>query len=272
MYFSCIVVKFAIVAISKKTSNGRPQFQSMKPTFYFTELMGNVLLFQPVEIFVKFTNKLVCIKPLFYVLDRMRVFWMRLVWTATAISYLVVVTHHRKLMFINTNDAKYEDDPMWLAMLGVICVEYLMLGLLECVMKITNSEIVQQKIQSCHADLSKGWQILGNLAYHLCLFAYAARSFSLSLHFALLSVATNADNGASPNSFAGPTLVLQIYLAIIRGRFYGFFMREFLSTFLVEKDDPMFDKAKIEKNDDNRDINHVVVEKGQTKEDDKQLL
>ena len=183
----------------------------------------------------------------------MRVFWMRLIWTATAISYLIIVIYYRKCMFENTGDPKYEDKPAWVGMLGVICFEYLTLGMLECTMKITNSEMIREKIHRSTADLPIIWQRLCNLSYHVCVFAYAIRNFSMSLYFGLLSVGVSEDSSDYTNPFTGLTLVLQIYLTIIRGRFYGFFMHGFLSTFLVEEDDPIFDKARVKSDDVNND-------------------
>ena len=164
-------------------------------------------------------------------------------------------------MFESTSDPQYVDSPEWIVMLAVTCFEYFLLGVLECIMKITNCEVIQGKIRGSNVNLSLMWQKIGILTYNICLLAYAIRNFSLSLYFALLSVGVNDDSSTFPNKFTGLTLVIQIYLTIIRGRFYGFFMHGFLSTFLYEEDNPVFDKARIKKDHITNDVNNHDPEK-----------
>ena len=101
-------------------------------------------------------------------------------------------------------------------------------------------------------------------SYHTGMFAYVARNFSMSLYFGLLS-AFIVENNQEKSPFAGLTLVLQVYLAIIRGRFYGFFMHVFLSPFLLEEDDDTFKRVKKGAQNDGMVLEEIVTSDGAEK-------
>jgi len=173
----------------------------------------------------------------------MRIFWMRLVWTSTAICYTVIVVVYRSEMFRSTGKEKYYRSPEWVALISCICVEYFTLGIVECCVKIISGETLLLNLRKSSLRLPTSWRKLFMFSYHASLFAYVIRNFSMSLYFGLLSAFVAADDN-EVNPFSGLTIVLQIYLAIIRGRFYGFFMHVFMSPFFVEEDDDMFKKVK----------------------------
>ena len=180
---------------------------------------------------------------------------MRMIWTITAIVYCVVVYHYKIEMYkLYENQpekqAQYEVIPAWFVMLAFSCFEYLFLGLLECALKIISFDKVVNKIKKSSKKLPKCWGKVQVYSYYLCLFAYALRNFSLSLYFGLLSVFISYDDLIVKNRLSGITLILQIYLAMIRGRFYGMFMHAFMSNFVVEEDDDMFKEIKQEVDSD----------------------
>ena len=112
-------------------------------------------------------------------------------------------------------------------------------------------------------------------SYHAGMFAYVARNFSMSLYFGLLTAFVSQDDN-QVNAFSGLTLVLQVYLAIIRGRFYGFFMHVFLSPFLIEEDDDMFKSVKEERAEDEDNVERMakngVSEKTSLKKDAEHIV
>ena len=178
-----------------------------------------------------------------------------MIWTATAITYSVVVVYYQEKMFYLKSTASEDDvfkvDVVWIVALALSCLEYFLLGCLECFMKMLSTDLIFSKIEISSSRLPKTWEKLQMRTYYFCLFAYAVRNFSFSLYFGLLSVFINFDDFIAKNPYTGPTVVLQIYLAMVRGRFYGLFMHAFLSIFLAEDDDDTF--KKLQEDEDNDD-------------------
>ena len=184
---------------------------------------------------------------------------MRLIWTATAITYGATAYFYQKSMHdIKQGNLEFDVDEFWIILLVISCFEYLFLGCLECFVKMISFEKILSKIEKSSQHLPKCWAKLQVRTYYLALFAYAIRNFSLSLYFGLLSVIINFDEAIKDNPYTGVTLVLQIYLAMIRGRFYGLFMHAFLSIFMIEEDDETF--KKLQEDEDENDANEEIVE------------
>ena len=204
-----------------------------------------------------------CMMISFLLNFRMRIFWMRLVWTATAITYSVVVVYYKQAMYdLKSNSPERNQfvvDGLWIATLAIACFEYFFLGCLECFVKMMSFEKILKKIRKNANRLPKKWEKLQVYTYYLCLFAYAIRNFSFSLYFGLISVYVNFDDFISKNPYTGITVVLQIYLAMVRGRFYGLFMHALLSIFFVEDDDDTY--KQLQQDDDaSDDANGEVAE------------
>ncbi|XP_076808966.1 uncharacterized protein LOC143452034 isoform X1 [Clavelina lepadiformis] len=184
---------------------------------------------------------------------RMRVFWMRLIWIGTAVAYSLIVLANRTKKFNETYNPKYLNTQVFVAKLITTCTEYALLSMLQCTMKIMTFETVGEKITKAEQQISSFWKKTISLTFYITILAFALRNFSMSLYFGILCTVVSQDDAEQENGgglkLGAIIVVLQVYLAIIRGWFYGYFMKAFLSLFLVEEDDEIFLKIQ-NKNED----------------------
>lgn len=176
---------------------------------------------------------------------------MRMVWTLTAVGFMIIQVMQSKFTDVIIDEKSLQPHQKWF-LLGFTCLEFFVLGMLECIMKIINCQVILRKMRKSNHKLPRIWKKLSVFSYQASLFVYSARNFSMSLYFGFLCVFAQQENNDNQpmSSYTGVILVLQVYLAMIRGRFYGFFMHGFLSIYFVEDDHPMFSKIRSETEED----------------------
>ena len=167
---------------------------------------------------------------------------MRIIWATIAIVYAVLLIGQRQAKFEETREEKYDDGFLTKIGLVLTAVEYACLGVVESVMKVIKVETIEKRLIAYDQEIIGKWKNLCMASYYLAFLAFALRNFSMSLYFGILSAIANSGFdliGASAwkKVYNGMIVVLQIYLALIRGKFYTFFMRNLLSNFFWEVDD-----------------------------------
>jgi len=212
-------------------------------------------------------------------------FWMRMVWATVGIVYAVLLIEQRLAKYQKTFDEKYNDGILVKLGLAFTALEYGCLGVVESVMKVIRVETIEKRLQTHDKGIIGKWKKLCMLSYYLASLAFALRNFSMSLYFGILSAVANSGTDtvdpitglpmsqptASEKVQNGLVLVLQIYLALMRGKFYAFFMRNLLSNFLWEVDnetleqDLQFKLATETKNKENMLETENLVERKHAK-------
>lgn len=159
------------------------------------------------------------------------------------------------------------DSQTRIAMYCVTVVEYATLGMLECVIKVYTVDRLESRLTKAYIRMPSIWGKLTVGAFLLCTLTYAVRNFSMSLYFGMLSAfVTQAEQSSleemgisEPFAIYNVVIVLQIYLAVMRGKYFNFFLKLCLGYFLSEEEDFKF------QTDDERDEErkakrkHIVI-------------
>ena len=178
-------------------------------------------------------------------------FWMRVMWTFTAIAYAALFIKVREMKFKETFNPAYVDNDLTKVGLAFTTLEYGSLGVVESVLKVIKVDTFEKRLQAYDSGIVGRWRKLCKLSYYLGTVAFAFRNFSLTIYFAVLST---VDLTATPDPLylfspltpferaqqhmvQSAMLVLQVYVTVIRGKFYSFFLKIFLSNFLTEVED-----------------------------------
>lgn len=187
-----------------------------------------------------------CIAPSWQnVFHRLRLFWMRLIWATTGVAYAVLQIQYHADKYAKERDPKYHFGILDKVSLCLTALEYACLGMVESVVKVINVNTIEKRLQTYDKGIIGHWKKLCMLSYYLATLAFALRSFSMSLHFGILTAiaSSSLDLTSIPVQISswekrqkGLIIVFQIYLAIMRGKFYGFFMRSLLANLLWEVD------------------------------------
>jgi len=158
----------------------------------------------------------------------------------------------REIKYKETFNPAYVDNDLVKVGLAFTTLEYVSLGVVQSVLKVIKVDTFEKRLQAYNSGIVGRWGKLCKLSYYLGMLAFALRNFSLMVYFAVLSTvdltATNPDKYSimllpSEQDFVqqrillSAMLVLQVYITVVRGKFYSFFLKIFLSNFLSEADD-----------------------------------
>jgi len=177
---------------------------------------------------------------------------MRVMWTFTAIAYAALFITVREMKFKETSNPAYVDNDLAKVGLAFTTLEYGSLGVVESVLKVIKVDTFERRLAAYDSGIVGKWRKLCKLSYYLGMLAFALRNFSLTIYFAVLSTVdltvTKPDKYSilllpseqdvvQQRILQSAMLVLQVYITVVRGKFYSFFLKIFLANFLSEADD-----------------------------------
>lgn len=164
---------------------------------------------------------------------------MRLAWVATAVAFAILTLKYRRDKYNIDFEEKYYDGNIVIARMVLTPIEYAALGVLETVSRIYTTSRVNEKVKQGRMALANPWGRIAWISYLLALIVFTFRNFILSFWFGLYSVILADEDSGNANR--NVLIVLQIYLAIMRGKFFQFYFRLFLGNYFFEDDDEQFD-------------------------------